>query len=344
MISVIIPAYNAEKYIDKCFISLFQQTYKNYEIVFINDGSIDNTEIKANLYAEQHNNVQVITQINQGVSAARNTGIEYARGEYIFFLDVDDYLHEEVLEELMNEVEKYDADLICGEITDRYSCEVARKAFISNESFSCNSEAEIGEKLFYIRMGSAVGKLFRKSIIEKNNIRFKNEVNLAEDFIFVHEYVLKCNSLSKNINAKYIVENINSESLSKRYVEDIERIMIMQNEVLCRTFSRFPEYEVEYYKYSVDIDVKACFFIFKNSFLKGSRLTVSEKMENIKSSEYIQKILKNLPIKDIKKKPKMKNDFIQYKILCTKNIYFIFLAYYFLEKIKMFVYRIRNLR
>lgn len=334
MISVIIPAYNSEPFIEDCINSLVNQSYDNYEVIVVNDGSTDFTEMKVNSYVEKYENINLVTQTNQGVSAARNTGIDKAKGDYILFLDADDCLDNYMLEELVSSIEENDSDLVCCEILDQNSSEIARKLFSSNESFYCNTRDKIGEQLFFIRMGSAVGKLYKKAIIDNNNIRFKVGVNLAEDFIFVHQYCMYCKSISKNINAKYIVNNINDESLSKRYVENIDTIMEMQNKYLKLAFHSFPQYEIEYYKHSIDIDVKASFFVLKNLFLRGCKLTIKEKIEYLKNSELIRETFDKLPIEDNRRLPKMKNDYIQYRIFCTKNIYFILLSYYGLENAK----------
>ena len=343
MISIIVPSYNSEKFLDNCINSLIAQSYNNFEVIVVNDGSNDGTESKVNSYVEKYDNIRLITQANQGVSAARNTGIENAKGEFILFLDSDDYIDDGMLEELMRHIEKYNPDLVCCEILDQNSSEIAKNVFSSNESFCCNTRDEIGRRLFFIRTGSAVGKLYRKSIIEKYNLRFKIGVNLAEDFIFVHEYCMHCDSMSKNINAKYIVNNINAESLSKSYLENIENIMIMQNDVLKSAFVFFPEYEIEYYKHSVDIDVKACFFIFKNFCLRGCKLKTKEIRKYLKASSFISETFIKLPLTDAKKLPKMKNDYIQYKILCTKNVDFILFAFTFLEKVKFLNNRLKRM-
>lgn len=301
MVSVIIPAYNAEKYIDKCLISVLQQTYKDMEIIVVNDGSTDSTESIVKKYCDEKQNIRLFSQKNQGVSAARNQGIANANGEFLFFIDADDYVDNDLLKELVNEADLYNSDLICGEIIDNNSSEIARKAFSSDEAFFCSTKEEVGQILFFVRMGSAVGKLYRKELIDKYNIKFEEGVNLAEDFLFVHEYCMHCNSMSKNIKAKYIVENVNADSLSKKYVSNLENILIRQNTILQLAFEAFPDYKREYYKHSIDIEVKACFFTIKNLFLKGCDFSWKDKISYLKSSKLINETWGKLPIKDISK-------------------------------------------
>ena len=109
-ISVIMPAYNVEKYIGKSIESVLRQTYDNFELVVVNDGSIDGTEAVVAQYQSQDDRVGYIYQQNQGVSIARNTGIEHAKGKYIAFLDADDLYHENALEILYNHLKNIDCE------------------------------------------------------------------------------------------------------------------------------------------------------------------------------------------------------------------------------------------
>lgn len=115
MISVIIPAYNVEKYIGECIESVINQTYTDIEIIIVNDGSTDNTEKEIKKYASLYNNIKYFYQDNKGVSEARNLGITMAVGEYIYFIDPDDYIEKEALELMYNKIYNMKADVvICG--------------------------------------------------------------------------------------------------------------------------------------------------------------------------------------------------------------------------------------
>ena len=124
-ISVIVPVYNVEKYLDKCLTSLIKQTYKNFEIIVINDGSIDNSLAICNKYANKYDNVKVYDYKNAGVAHARNVGIKKATGDYLLFVDSDDYIKEDMYEILLNLIKKYDADVsICNlyDVIDENEC------------------------------------------------------------------------------------------------------------------------------------------------------------------------------------------------------------------------------
>lgn len=340
-VSVIIPAYNAGKFIDKCLDSIVNQTYKNIEIIVVNDGSKDNTQQVVQKYIDNYG-IRLINQCNLGVSAARNTGMKYSSGDYLLFVDADDLLGHRAIEELCMDYFEFNVDLACCDIVDKNSSEIAKLMSEDTESFACCSKKELGEKLFLIRMGSAVGKLYKQQIITEHGLRFQEGFNLAEDIIFVHQYCMHCNCISKNAKAKYIVENINESSLSKKYVENIDSIMEQQNQVIEKLFYELPSYEESFYKYSIDINVKACFIIFKNMFLNNCPLTWKEKRKRMKKSTFVNNVFSNLPITDSYKMPKMRNDMLQYKVLCTKNVTLILCFYYIIEKLKNYYFRFRK--
>ncbi len=111
-ISVIVPVYNTEEYIEKCIRSIMNQTYKNMEIIIVNDGCTDNSIKVVEELKKSDDRIIIVNQENQGVSAARNAGLEKASGEYVAFVDSDDYLDEKMYEKLVNYMEDNDADLV----------------------------------------------------------------------------------------------------------------------------------------------------------------------------------------------------------------------------------------
>lgn len=115
LISVIIPAYNIENYIERCMESVCRQTYRNLEIIVVDDGSKDQTGTVIDRMAQKDSRIIPIHKMNEGVSAARNTGLDRARGEYIGFVDGDDFIEENMYEFLLKNAQKYQADIShCG--------------------------------------------------------------------------------------------------------------------------------------------------------------------------------------------------------------------------------------
>lgn len=106
--SIIVPAYNTEKYIDKCLKSIFSNTYKNFEVIIVNDGSIDKTEDIINKYIKKYDNIIYIKQKNMGLSLARNNGVKKATGDYLLFIDSDDYVEKNLLENINKNIDDLD--------------------------------------------------------------------------------------------------------------------------------------------------------------------------------------------------------------------------------------------
>ena len=121
MISIIVPVYNVEKYLSRCLDSILVQTYRDFELILVDDGSTDRSGAICDEYASRDERIKLIRQSNQGLSVARNVGLDAARGDYIGFVDSDDYIHPETYQILLDALLKYDADLsVCG---FNYVCE-----------------------------------------------------------------------------------------------------------------------------------------------------------------------------------------------------------------------------
>lgn len=181
LVSVIIPAYNAEHYIEKCLTSFLSQTHKNLEIIVINDGSQDNTAIILAHYAAHDSRIQIITQDNHGVSYARNAGLKAANGEYITFADADDYVDETYTETLLRNICQENADIACcGIILHRPDKEI----LLCNRQHLLWNQHEALEQL--LTSGtiepSVWAKMFRKTIL--NNVLFNTSIRYNEDFLF----------------------------------------------------------------------------------------------------------------------------------------------------------------
>ena len=115
-ISIVIPIYNVEKWIDKCLQSVERQTFTNYEVIIVNDGTEDNSDKIAQRYCDKYDNWKIINTPNQGLSKARNEGLKCVNGKYIYFLDSDDYIEDDCLQLLYELAEKYQHDITIGQM------------------------------------------------------------------------------------------------------------------------------------------------------------------------------------------------------------------------------------
>ena len=194
-ISVIIPAYKVEKYLWKCLESIESQTYSDYEVVLVDDGSPDQSGVICDQYAQKHNNAHVIHQQNQGLSAARNNGVKIAKGEFITFVDSDDYVANDYLEYLVKLIDQYDADISVGQgikvWDDNYSGIMDR----TRDTSCCLNASEAMEEMCYTRKfrGYAWGKLYRKEIVLNNPypVGF-----LYEDIATTHKMIAEAKTIA----------------------------------------------------------------------------------------------------------------------------------------------------
>lgn len=188
MISVIIPAYNAAKTIVCCVESLLSQTYQDWELIIMDDGSTDNTLDVCQSFQDKR--IQVYHKPNGGVSSARNYGMTYAKGEYIAFVDADDYLEPMYLEHLYQGSE-YDLS-ITGFCYGNEPEKSKLSLKLTDKSSIANSLSDLinADQLCY-----PWGRLFKRSIIEQNHIRFDKKMRFAEDNVFNWEYLCHIDSL-----------------------------------------------------------------------------------------------------------------------------------------------------
>lgn len=175
MVSVIIPVYNVEKYIEQCINSILNQTYKNIEIVIVDDGSTDNSYNIIKKYIKSSDNIRYIKQDNQGVSEARNKGLNKARGEFILFVDPDDYLELDCIEKMINKIKSTQSDIVISGFRAFYENKKnADKYHIYSLSDKVyNSEEVINMLLEQIVKGYVWDKLFRRESLIKHNFKFE---------------------------------------------------------------------------------------------------------------------------------------------------------------------------
>ena len=176
-ISIIIPIYNVQDYLSECLDSIINQTYKNLEIICVNDGSTDNSLMVIKEYEKKDKRIIVISQINKGVSATKNAGMKIATGDYITFVDPDDFIDLNVFEKCIESIIKYNnPDILIYQIHFEYS---KKQEILKSKIFINDSISAINEKGIF---PSSCNKVFNKNLIE--NIYFFEKINYAEDLLF----------------------------------------------------------------------------------------------------------------------------------------------------------------
>ena len=183
LVSVIIPVYNVEKYLSKCLDSVINQTLKNIEIICINDGSKDKSLEILEKYKNQDTRIKIINHENNGVAAARNTGYKVAQGEYICFIDSDDWIDATLLEKTYNTIIQDESDIVLFDVinvyNDSYIPVCRAKNFIKKYKKHLFYFNEIKDIIYHTP--TAWSKLYKKSFLDKNLLSFPKELRLGED-------------------------------------------------------------------------------------------------------------------------------------------------------------------
>lgn len=243
LISIVVPVYNAKKYINRCLDSLVNQTYKNTEIILVDDGSKDGSEKVCDSYADKYENITVLHIENGGPSNARNTGIAAANGEYLMFCDSDDYPEKNWCMEFANAIDKYGDNhfFICGmRHIDNVTKNGEEKLVLYNPNeeythLAFNSIMDIDEK--WLLNGLYI-KIFNLKVIKDNGINMDTSLDLGEDCMFILEYLKHFNGDFIMINKplyNYIQDN--SQSLWFKYTPNFYDILVLEQNSMLEFFT-----------------------------------------------------------------------------------------------------------
>lgn len=297
LVSIIVPVYNVEKYLEKCLNSIVNQTYKNIEIICIDDGSPDNSINILNKFAEEDKRLKIIRQKNQGLSAARNTGIINSIGKYIIFIDSDDWIEDNMIEFMLNEIQKDDKDIsICGQYNHYFYKNNESIKKITLDKFQINifqnyNDYFIENYKLHFPFGSSWNKLFKKELIIKNNLFFEKG-RFHEDLLFVFRYLNLVQKIGvvKTPLYHYIVTRGNSitNKINKNEINDVlftvyELKKILNEKLLC---------SVEYNEYIFQWIIRATILKFSNFKEKSIQEEFENRIEILKNDEEYRKICK----------------------------------------------------
>ena len=218
-ISVVVPVFNSENSLSCCINSILNQTYTDFELILVNDGSKDQSGKICDKFALRDSRVVVVHKENGGVSSARNAGIQRSRGSYIVFIDSDDYVESDYLQQLQSGK----SDLtICG-----FVCKTSDGKFLYNivqetEYFSCREKIDFPKLFLNNLLYSPYGKVFRKDIIDSHHLRFPQDISWGEDAMFIADYLKNVNTLTVLSYTGYIYVRYPGEtSLATRVRADI---------------------------------------------------------------------------------------------------------------------------
>ena len=283
LISVIVPVYNVEKFLDKCISSIVNQTYKNLEIILIDDGSTDESVQICDKWQEKDNRVRLTHKENTGVSDTRNIGLEKTTGEYICFVDSDDYIEPDYIENLYKSLTENNADIAsCGHIAEAYSNSVI---LFSNSNFVADTEETL-KRLFLRNDVFPVlwGKLYKKELFD--GIRFPDG-KIHEDIATVYKVLAKSKITTHIDKAGYHYIQRHGSIMHKEFSK--ERLIVIDFleellEFIEKEYPNLMEYAEEFFIRQLNRHVILC---------KENKMKADCKNIKIKLREYIPRILKN---------------------------------------------------
>jgi len=317
LFSIIIPVYNSQNTIRRTLLSVLNQTFSSYEVVVVNDGSRDDS---AQILAEfaSYPQITVLEQINAGVSAARNTGLLKARGDYVLFLDADDWVDDNFLMSFKLNLNAWPAetvDLMVGHLNDDRIGKVSQAGFFSQHDIPyVLGELEISDNIGYLH-----NKCYRREIIDSLNLRFLEGISMSEDLLFNLKYFSCISNFLITPNAAYHYEDT-SGSLSKQKVQYSELKVRKQSlTALYDTIvDKYQASELDHFlkgisKRVLALDMQIVTAMYHASF---SPADIATEIEQIKRGKYSKGIFTLLN----------KNEKLKYMIMKLNSL----TAYYFL--------------
>ncbi|EXU73976.1 glycosyltransferase family 2 protein [Erwinia mallotivora] len=287
MFSIVIPVYNAQNTIHRTLLSVLNQSYTDYEVVIVNDGSTDKS---ATILEEfnGHKQIKVIPQVNGGVSSARNTGLKNCAGEYVIFLDSDDWVDDNFLlifKENLNSFKDNSVDLIIGNLKDERIRPVTQYGFFSAEDIPVIiGELEVTDNIGYLH-----NKCYRKKIIDDSGMCFQEGVSMSEDLLFNLRYICQVNNLLVISSSSYHYENL-SGSLSKKRVSHDE--LLLRKKHLADTYDaiikKYKNSNLKYFMKGISrrmlaLDMQIVTSMYYSSFPQSGILA---EIKNLKKRKY----------------------------------------------------------
>lgn len=333
-ISVIIPIYNAEKYLEKMLNSIINQSMEDIEIILINDESEDCSLRICRKYEKIDHRIKIIDKKNEGVSQARNAGIDIATGEFIMFLDADDWVDPNICEDMYKSIKEQNADMcFCNHIME-YDNRSVECNFVLEQEVVQGEEIKNGIILPLIEserkdilhdkasFRGPWGKLFKRDIIIKNNIRFNSKLSIGEDLIFNFEYLKYVNKVVM-LNKNLYHYRINNESALFKYKKDSWKVY----GTLLREIEKYliQYYDAnEYAKRLNKLKIKYLLICVRNEMNPLNKKTIKEKVDYIKNTcndQIIKTVIKTDSKGTLGKKNKVILFLLRHKIYLPIFVY-----------------------
>lgn len=320
-VSIIVPVYGVEKVLHYCIESILHQTYTDLELILVDDGSPDNSGAVCDEYAKQDSRIKVIHKQNEGASAARNTGMDAARGKYIMFCDSDDYYESDYVETMLKwQMEYTDHNIwCCFNVVSNYNKKTGKVYNYDNTtpiSFSDKQELMLLHEKWLL--SSPDTKLYHRDILNQYNIRMRKEMSRGEDLIFNIEYLDKAfDDILIINNAKYVYVRTDNESLDTGYCKNMYEQCKASSDAMLKFLDKYCEGDEASYSKFHRYNFYKMYRVLSNTMLHPD-------MSFIKKMKYNNKLMRDFDYIDAFIKGKCEINLIYLKALKTKkyiNIY-----------------------
>lgn len=297
MVSIIVPVYNAENYLEKCICSVLEQSYTNFELILVDDGSTDNSLNICRVYEKKDSRIKALSKSNEGVSVARNCGIEICKGKFVVFLDADDWIERDYVKNIMFYVSEESDLWVMDYSIDRNGQTTKRNSFTKEFDFFNKKDIIALEKQCLIPqyrfsqnlkseffLAGVWGKVFKTTIIKERNIRFAKELKISEDVMFLTEYLENCYRVKyfHEYGYHYVARQTSKmhdfkKSLFDDYVVYIDKLKLDINQ------KKLENIDV---KIAYAIAIRTLYTFFSNGFF----LKINEGNEEV-AAEYIKQTI-----------------------------------------------------
>lgn len=299
-ISIIIPVFNAGNYLEDCLQSISNQSFDDFEILAINDGSTDHSLKILNHFQEKELRIKVFSQENKGVSVARNLGLENAKGEFITFIDADDWLHPETLEHYIEIAENEDSDIVISQFLTKKSTEKQTESSIENYD-----RKDIEQKIFskcieFDVYNSVCNKFYKKELIKKSNAQFPIGIRIAEDALFNHQVFSLAQKITETQFQSYFYREVEGSATKNVVRNDYlqSNVAIYQHNYQKYFGSVLTENEINRQKtnrfFKSIIALIYIYFNHKNQFSLSQRFS---KIKEIVNNDEVKKVFSDNALK-----------------------------------------------
>lgn len=341
LVSIIVPIYNSENFINRCMDSLVNQAYENIEIITIDDGSKDNSLEILKKYAKKDKRIKVFSQQNQGPSVARNTGLDKSSGDYIMFVDIDDYIDLDMVRFLVADIEDTKSTLVLCDNSEIWSDRVDERKILDDNNDT--SKSKVIKSIASGKAGLVCGKLFSKSIIDKYHIKFDKGAKMCEDQLFFLNISIKCENFIYVPKPLYNYDRRNENSITIKYQKNAidNQIYVIDN--------------IRKILNNSDLDNDEINLIINSRYISAINYCISNEILDMKISNMknkilnIKNIIQNNKLKECvgKIKPSNSREIMVIKALKKNNYIALSGKYYILDRIvlpfKIYVRKLINI-